>query len=114
MYPGNIISGINIQFRGFNKISSIPILYNTELSSFTTIPKTKHLLNIFDEYKQFLKKIEVSGLEIIIMSIISWNIIIIFSTHGASRRFINFNGLNNYALALEFTLSYLIYHHEIS
>jgi len=70
MYPGNIISGINIQFKGFNKISSIPKLYNTELSSFTTIPKTKHLLNIFDEYKMFLKKSEVSSL-VIIMSITS-------------------------------------------
>jgi len=112
MYPGNIISGVNIQFRGFNKISSIPMLYNTELSSFTTIPRTKHLLNMFDEYKKFLKKLEVRGLEIINMSIISW-IIIIYTNHGAPQGCINFFGLDNYALVLDFTLSHLVYPREM-
>lgn len=72
MYPGSIISGVNVQFRGFNKISSVPKLFNTELSSFTTFPRAKHLLNVFDEYKTFLKRPEVSGIEIVIMSINSW------------------------------------------
>lgn len=62
MYPGSIISGINIQFKGFNQISPIPKLYNTEQSLFTTIPKTEYILNIFDDYKMFMKKPEVSGL----------------------------------------------------
>lgn len=66
MYPGNIISGTNIQFKGFNPISSIPKMYYTELSSFTTMPKTEHLLNIFDDYKMFMKKSEVSYLRIIL------------------------------------------------
>ncbi|XP_022167413.1 uncharacterized protein LOC111031675 isoform X1 [Myzus persicae] len=58
MYPGSIISGINIQFKGFNQISPIPKLYNTEQSLFTTIPKTEYILNIFDDYKMFMKKPE--------------------------------------------------------
>jgi len=62
MYPGSIISGINIQFKGFNQTSTIPKLYNTEQSLFTTIPKTEYILNIFDDYKMFMKKPEVSGL----------------------------------------------------
>lgn len=61
MYPGSIISGINVLFRGFNQVSSIPKLYATELSSFTTIPKTEHLLKLFDDYNSFTKKPEVSG-----------------------------------------------------
>lgn len=62
MYPGNIILGVNIQFRGFNQISSIPKLYNNEQSLFSTMPKTEHHLNIFNEFKMFLKKSEVSTL----------------------------------------------------
>ncbi|XP_008186509.2 breast cancer type 2 susceptibility protein-like [Acyrthosiphon pisum] len=58
MYPGSIISGINIQFKGFNQISPIPKLYNTEQSLFTTIPKTEYILNIFNDYKIFMKKHE--------------------------------------------------------
>ncbi|XP_060865003.1 breast cancer type 2 susceptibility protein-like isoform X2 [Metopolophium dirhodum] len=58
MYPGSIISGINIQFKGFNQISPIPKLYNTEQSLFTTIPKTEYILNIFNDYKMFMKKHE--------------------------------------------------------
>lgn len=69
MYPGSIISGVNIQFKGFNKVSPIPKLYNTEQSSFTTIPKTKHILNMFNEYKIFLKKSEVSVLKILLIFI---------------------------------------------
>lgn len=66
MFPGSIISGVNIQFKGFNQISSMPKLYNTEQSIFTTIPKTEHILKIFDDYKMFMKKPEVSGLRNII------------------------------------------------
>jgi len=66
MYPGSIISGINIQFKGFNQISPIPKLYNTEQSSFTAIPRTEYILNIFHDYKIFMKKPEVSGLRNII------------------------------------------------
>lgn len=64
---GNIILGMNVQFRGFNKSneSSIPKLYNIELSSFTTIPKTEVLLNIFSDYKIFMNNSEVSCLRII-------------------------------------------------
>lgn len=70
MHPGNIISGTNIQFKGFNPTSSIPKMYNTELSSFTTIPKTEYLLNIFDDYKIFMKKFEVSYLKIILLPMV--------------------------------------------
>lgn len=59
MYPGSLILGINLHFRGFNQISSVPKLFNSELSSFTTIPKTEHLVNIFADYKAFMKKSEV-------------------------------------------------------
>lgn len=61
MYPGSIIAGINVQFTGFNKISPIPKLVNTDQSLFTTIPKAEYILNIFDDYKMFMKKHEVSG-----------------------------------------------------
>lgn len=60
MCPGNIILAVNLQFKGFNQISSVPKLYNSELSSFTTIPKNKHFINIFNDYKIFLQKSEVS------------------------------------------------------
>lgn len=59
MYPGNLILGINLQFRGLNQTSSVPKLYNSDLSSFTTIPKTEHLVNIFANYKTFLKNSQV-------------------------------------------------------
>jgi len=72
MYPGSIISGINIQFKGFNQISSIPKLYNTEQSLFTTVPKTEYILNIFDDYKMFMKKHEVSGLRNIIYYLMTY------------------------------------------
>ncbi|KAF0756440.1 breast cancer type 2 susceptibility protein isoform X2, partial [Aphis craccivora] len=55
MYPGSILSGVNIQFKGFNPISSIPKLYTTEQSLFTTNPKTDYILNIFNDYKMFIK-----------------------------------------------------------
>ncbi|XP_025200949.1 breast cancer type 2 susceptibility protein homolog isoform X2 [Melanaphis sacchari] len=58
MHPGSIISGINIKFKGFNHLSSMPKLYNTEQSLFTTNPKTDYILNIFDDYKIFMKKPE--------------------------------------------------------
>ncbi|XP_015365877.1 PREDICTED: breast cancer type 2 susceptibility protein-like [Diuraphis noxia] len=58
MYPGSIISGINIQFKGFDQISPIPKLYNTEQSLFSTIPKAEYILNIFNDYKMFMKKPE--------------------------------------------------------
>uniref|UniRef100_A0A2S2NE36 Breast cancer type 2 susceptibility n=2 Tax=Schizaphis graminum TaxID=13262 RepID=A0A2S2NE36_SCHGA len=58
MYPGSIISGVNIQFKGFNNLSSIPKLYNTEQSLFTKNPKTDYILKKFDEYKMFMKKPE--------------------------------------------------------
>ncbi|XP_026814002.1 breast cancer type 2 susceptibility protein-like isoform X2 [Rhopalosiphum maidis] len=58
MYPGSIISGVNIQFKGFNNLSSMPKLYNTEQSLFTTNPKTDYILKKFDEYKMFMKKPE--------------------------------------------------------
>lgn len=60
MCPGNIIFAVNLQFKGFNQISPVPKLYNSELSSFTTIPKNEHLINIFNDYKIFLQKSEVS------------------------------------------------------
>lgn len=60
MCPGNIILAVNLQFKGFNQISSVLKLYNSELSSFTTIPKNEHLINIFNDYKIFLQKSEVS------------------------------------------------------
>jgi len=66
MYPGSIISGVNIQFKGFNNLSSIPKLYNTEQSLFTTNPKTDYILKKFDEYKMFMKKPEVSSIRYII------------------------------------------------
>lgn len=72
MYPGSIISGINIQFKGFNQISPIPKLYNTEQSLFTTIPKTEYILNVFDDYKMFMKNHEVSGLRTIIYYLITY------------------------------------------
>ncbi|XP_050067000.1 breast cancer type 2 susceptibility protein-like isoform X26 [Aphis gossypii] len=55
IYPGSILSGINIQFKGFNPMSSIPKLYTTEQSLFTTNPKTDYILNIFNDYKMFIK-----------------------------------------------------------
>jgi len=67
MYPGSIISGINIQFKGFDQISPIPKLYNTEQSLFTTIPKAEYIFNIFNDYKMFMKKPEVSILRNIIV-----------------------------------------------
>lgn len=60
MYPGNIISGVNIQFRGFNKISSMPKLYTTEHTLFTSIPRSEYLINVVDDYKLFMNKSEVS------------------------------------------------------
>lgn len=60
---------MNIQFRGFNTFSnelSVPKLYNTELSSFTTIPRTELLLDIFNDYKMFMNNSEVSNLKMII------------------------------------------------
>lgn len=62
MYPGSIISGVNILFRSCKQVSFIPKLYATELSSFTTIPKAEHLVKMFDEYNVFIKKSEVSNL----------------------------------------------------
>lgn len=62
MSPGNIIFAANIQFKGFNPRTSIPKLYNTEQSSFTAIPKADHILKIFNNYKIFMKKSEVSFL----------------------------------------------------
>lgn len=59
VYPGSILSGVNIQFKGFNPISSIPKLYTTEQSLFTTNPKTDYILNIFNDYKMFMKMPEV-------------------------------------------------------
>jgi len=66
MYPGSIISGVNIQFKGYNQISSMPKLYNTEQSLFTTIPKAEYILKIFNDYKMFMKNPEVSSLRNII------------------------------------------------
>lgn len=61
MYPGHIISGINIQFRGFDK-KSVPKLYSTEQTSFTSIPKSEYLINVFNDYNIFMNKPEVSVL----------------------------------------------------
>lgn len=61
MYPGNIILGVNIQFKGFNQSFSIPKLYNTEYSSFTTVPKTEYIFKLFEDYKIFMKNLEVSS-----------------------------------------------------
>lgn len=65
MYPGNIISGVNIQFRGFDKKSTVPMLYTTEHTSFTSIPKSEYLINVFNNYKMFMNKPEVSVLLLI-------------------------------------------------
>lgn len=61
MSPGNVIFAANIQFKGFNPVSSVLKLYNTDQSSFTTIPKAEHILKIFNDYKTFMKKSEVSS-----------------------------------------------------
>lgn len=68
MYSGNIISGINVQFKGFDPILSIPKLYNTEFSSFTTVPKTEYTFKLFEDYKLFMKNLKVSGLKIRIIN----------------------------------------------
>lgn len=62
MCPGHIISGINIQFRGFDKKSSMPKLYTTEQTSFTSVPRSEYLINVFNDYKMFMNKPEVSVL----------------------------------------------------
>jgi len=75
IYPGSIISGINIRFTGFIKQSPIPKLYNTEQSVITTSPKPEYILNTFDDYKMFMKKHEVSGLRILLIILLCNNII---------------------------------------
>lgn len=62
MCPGSIVSGVNIQFRGFNKLSPVPKLYSTEHSLFTSNPKTENHLNMYNDYKLFLERPEVSCL----------------------------------------------------
>lgn len=60
---------MNVQFRRFNTFPnelSMPKLYCTELSSFTTIPRTELLIDIFNDYKMFMNNSEVSNLKIII------------------------------------------------
>lgn len=73
MYPGSVVLGINLHFRGFNQMS-VPKLYNSELSSFTTIPKTEHLVNIFADYKAFMKKSEVIRIYHLNISHCSFNV----------------------------------------
>lgn len=79
MYPGHIISGINIQFRGFDKKLSIPKLYTIEHTSFTSIPKSEYLINAFNDYKMFLNKPEVSVLIFTKYFLLHYLIIIIYA-----------------------------------
>lgn len=65
MYPGSIILGVNIQFKGFDQTSSLPKLYNTEHSSYSTNPKTEYIFKLFEDYKIFMNNLEVSNIDYI-------------------------------------------------
>ncbi|XP_050425095.1 uncharacterized protein LOC126836099 isoform X2 [Adelges cooleyi] len=58
LYPGSIISGMNLVFKGFHSNTPIPKVYVTELSLFTTVPKAEHLKQCSDDYIKFLKNSE--------------------------------------------------------